>query len=382
MPDHLNFGAFGTVPANGTSQWDSASNTMTWTWGFLAPGTYDFTYQANVDSATQSGTVLTNQAQVVYDNGKIKKASVSVTVGALYTVKVGVYNEAGELVKQIWVKELTEEITQIDLLQTPSITSLHGVVYVDVAGQPIASWDGTNQSGDPVTNGEYILKVDNINSLGADTSVSENVMVTRSIARVEVDVYDGAGEIVRHLYSYADDPNNTPLTDVKLSNTVIKPVAEGTPTPSGSGSVTITMPSGDTVVWDGKSDSGTVVTNGDYQIEVHFTDGKGGEETVSHGIIVESANLPSSVSAQVRPNIVTAGDPIQVRLNPVAGYILVASLYDVAGELIETQTGTQVDQVDLDSSKLASGLYIVRVKILDAQGDLAGQQYLHILVRH
>ena len=256
------------------------------------------------------------------------------------------------------------------------------MVYVEYKGQKIASWDGTNQNGDPVSNGTYYVKVDNSDSNGAVISVSQTVMVSRSIARVEVDVYNEAGEVVRHLYSYADDPNNEPLTDIKLSSNVIKPVAQGTPTPSGAGSVTITLPTGQTIVWDGKSDSGSVVTNGEYQVEVHFTDGKGGEETVSHNVMVESANMSlTDGKVRVLPNILTSGEPIQVEVSSVTGFTLVARLYDVAGELIKSQTGTQVNEVTLDSSRLASGLYIVKVDLIDAQGGLAGRQFTHILIR-
>jgi hypothetical protein len=105
---------------------------------------------------------------------------------------------------------------------------------------------------------------------------------------------------------------------------------------SANGSVAITSTNGMTLIWDGKSDSGAIVTNGHYQVEVHYTDGKGGEQIVTRGLVVQSANSPiTNGNVFAGPNILKGGvnsTLIQVYSN--TNYTLEARLYNTAGELI------------------------------------------------
>ena len=385
MPDHLNYVGAGTVPAGGNANWDSASKTLTWTWTTLAPGTYTLTYEGSVDGYVQEGTILLNKASLTY-NGYTgtKEASVSVTMATIYTVHVGVYNEAGELVKEIWVQQLSEQIKDFDIFDNPTITSLNGVVYVEVKGVKIATWDGRNKAGDPVTNGKYYVKVDNVDSFGVVNSVAKMVMVSRSIAKIQVNIYNEAGEIVRHLYAWTDDPGNQSLLDVQLSTSAIRPTVDGS-IPSGTtGSVNITMVGGQVVTWDGKSDTGAIVSNGHYEVEVHFTDGKGNEQVISHGIVVQSSNDPLSTgTVYARPNILKDGvTTTTIMVNSSIPFTLTARLYDVAGELLWARTGPAgTNQVDLDLSSLASGLYFAVTDLTGAQGGLAGKQTTQIILQ-
>ncbi len=195
-------------------------------------------YQAVVGNLLQGGTVLTNNAQLTYAGNPVpQKASVNITVAAVYKVQVAVYNEAGELVKDIWVEELSQEVKTFSLTGA-TITSLEGKTYVMVGGQIIASWDGTNQAGDPVSNGVYYVQVTSTDAYGVVTNVSQTVTVSRAIAQIQIDVYNEAGEVVKHLYSFADDPGNAPLGQVQLSTGMIAPRV-GTPVPGGNNAVTV-----------------------------------------------------------------------------------------------------------------------------------------------
>jgi uncharacterized repeat protein (TIGR01451 family) len=384
LPANLTFVSFGTVPAGGvTSQ---TGKNLTWTFSSLAAGTYSFTYVAQVDNFVQQGTVLVNNAQVTYTGlAAPKTTAVTVTMATAYMVHVGVYNEAGELVKEIWVQQLSQQITSFDILQNPTITSLHGQIYIEYQGQQIATWDGTTQSGDPVTNGKYYVKVDNIDPYGVVNSVSETVAVSRSIAKVVVLVYNSAGEVVRHLYSYADDPNNLPLSDVNMSTNVIKPVAGATPIPGSSNTVSITSPNGLNVVWDGKSDTGAIVTNGHYEVEVHFTDGKGGEETFTRGVVVQAGSGSTADGVVVAiPNVLTSGQTTTIlTVNSTTSYTLTANLYDVAGELIRKATpGPGANQATLDFTGISSGIYMAVTELRDANGGLVSKQITKILIQH
>jgi len=383
LPAHLNFVGFGNAPSGGVTAWNVSTKTLSWSFAFLPLGPVTLTYEAQVDSYVQQGAVLTNNAQVTYSGLAVPKStSVNVTMAMSFMVHVGVYNEAGELVKQIWVQQLSQQILSFDLLQQPTITSLHGQVYIEYKGQQIATWDGTNSAGDPVTNGEYYVKVDNVDPFGNVTTVSQTVMVSRAIAKVTVNIYNEAGEIVRHLYSYVDDPSNNPLSGIQFSSSVIQP----SQTSSSNGTVAITSSNGLTLVWDGRSDSGSIVTNGQYQIELHATDGKGGEQIITRSVAVESADKPATNgNVFAGPNVLKGGvTSTLVQVHSSVNYTLTARLYNTAGELIRQAVTGQPgsNQVMLNVNGMASGLYFVVVDLTNAQGGSAGHQVTKILIQH
>ncbi len=380
LPTNMTFQDFVSTPPGGVAS--ATGNNLSWIFPSLPVGAVTLTYEAVVGNLLPGGSVLTNNAQLTYAGNPLpQKASVNVVISAAFTVKVGVYNEAGELVKDIWVQELSQEVKSFSLAGA-TITSLEGKTYVMVGGQVIASWDGTDQAGDPVSNGVYYLQVASTDSYGVVTNVSQTVTVSRSIAQIQIDVYNEAGEVVKHLYSYANDPGNGSLGQVQLSTGMIAPRV-GTPVPGGNNSVTV-MFNGTSVVWDGTGDTGLIVTNGVYLIEVHWTDGKGGEEVVSREVIVQRGNNSiTNGNAYAAPNILKGVSSTTVMVNSGTALTLTVSLYDTAGELVKRpMTGAAgSNQVNLDASGLASGLYLVMVDLTDGNGHLVQKQSTKIVIQ-
>jgi fimbrial isopeptide formation D2 family protein len=384
LPAHLVYVSTGAVPAGGTSTYNTSSATLTWNWASLAPGTYSLTYQAQVDSYVTQNTVISNCAQVTASGAPGGSACQPVSMAQIYTVQVGVYNTSGELVKQVWVQELSQPVNTFQL-ENATISSLNGTTYVEFNGVQIASWNGTNQNGDPVSNGEYYVKVDNINPYGSVTSVSQTVLVSRSIAKVEVDIYNTAGEIVRHLYAYEDDPNNAPMTQVSLSSTFLKTSVAGS-NGGSSGSVTIMTPNGASIVWDGRSDSGSLVANGSYMVQVSWTTGSGSAQVITKGIVVQSDNSPvTNGNVWAQPNILKGGvTTTSIQVNSTNSYTLTVRLYDIAGELMARKTvvgPSGANQATLDVSGLASGLYFAVVDLFDASGNFNGHQTTQLVIQ-
>jgi len=383
LPEHLLFVGFGAVPLGGTSDWNSGTRTMEWVFGNLGVGAVTVTYQARVDSYVQENTVLRNNAQVVCaGNPTPKRASVDVNMAKIYTVKVAVYNEVGEMVEQIWVQELSQPILDVDLSQT-SITSIHGQVYVDYKGVQIAAWDGTGQGGDLVTNGNYYVKVDNVDPYGVVSSVAKEVTVSRSLARAEVKIYNEAGEVVKHLYEYVNDPTGSPMNAVNLSTGILKPTSDMTPTPGGTNVVMITTANGVTLVWDGRGDNGEVVTNGRYEIALNYADGKGGEETITQGITVERGNNEAEGEIYASPNVLKGGvKQTMVRVKSVMSLTVEMKVYDVGGELVKTVKGQAgANEAELDMTGLASGVYFAMVDLTDTNGRGIQKKTMQIVLQ-
>lgn len=299
---------------------------------------------------------------------------------------MAVYNEAGEVIKIIFVKQFPQPITDITLKGSNVITSLSGPTgHIDIyyQGALIGTWDGTNALGNPAPNGIYNIKVDNVDTLGSVTSTTQQAMVNRALYQTVILVYNEAGEVVRHLYSYVDDPGLSTISSMTLSSSTIQPTNGG----SGGSSpaqVMISLSNGTTVMWDGKADGGNILENGQYFITVHANDGKGGESNITQQVTLINSNASAGLGKSYsQPNILTsASEPATFVNNSNVSLTLTATLYTLAGERVAVFTGTPgTNQAPWSSTGLASGLYVVVVELRDAAGGLAGRQLTKVVIR-
>ena len=128
-------------------------------------------------------------------------ASANVVVVGTYTVTIAVYNEAGELVKKIAVLQLSEPVGNLQWPSGTAITGLNQTLSFYDLGHLIGQWDGTNSNGNPVSNGVYHIQVSSSDPTGVVTTLTQEVTVSRVLTLLSADIYNEAGEIVRHLYS-------------------------------------------------------------------------------------------------------------------------------------------------------------------------------------
>jgi len=385
IPSHLTYLSAGIVPNGGGFTFTSPA-TLSWNWPSLPVGTYSFTYQVKVNNFVAGGTVLTNNAQLTYTGmAAPQTASVNVRVTGAYTVKVDVYNEAGELVEEIYSAQLSQPVLSV-VLSNSVMSNLETPVTLLFSGAPVTAWNGTNGDGVPVPNGSYYIKVQNTDPYGVSTTVSQVVTVSRSVAKVQVDIFNEAGEVVRHLYAYVDDANNSQLTSMELSANVL---SIGNDQPGSGGNTnqaTIVLNTGVTLTWDGRNDNGQLVTGGHYEIEVHFTNGKGRESVISKGILVQNdQNSPINGNLYAQPNILKNGTTrTTLVVNSGLNLMLHVKVYDVAGELVPAslQPPAIPNQATIDVSGLSSGLYFAVVDLTDpATGHSVGRQVTQFVVQ-
>jgi hypothetical protein len=158
----------------------------------------------------------------------------------------------------------------------------------------------------------------------------------------------------------------------------------GTPVPGGNNSVTVSF-NGTSVVWDGTGDNGSIVTNGVYLIDVNWTDGSGGQQVVAKNVIVQRGNSPvTNGTVYAAPNILKGVTSTMVKVNPTTtDFTLTVSLYDTAGELVKTPVVGAIgaNEVNLDVSGLASGLYLVVVNLNDINGNFIQKQTTKIIIQ-
>jgi flagellar hook assembly protein FlgD len=302
-----------------------------------------------------------------------------------YLVKIGVYNEAGELVKEILIEEYPHPIENIRLEEENLISSLHGEnheVEIYYGQSLIGIWDGTNRNNDLVTNGNYYIKVDNIDTYGTVKTTTQVVMVNRAIYQATINIYNEAGEVIRRLYAYVDDPGLGGVLSMQLSTSVIKPslqAAGGTPN-----EVAVILSNATTVVWDGRSDTGIFVTSGQYFIEVHTVDGQGAQATVVREIAVLDTDSDRGIErVEASPNVLNEANGYEVKFttNTALRLTLKASIYTMAGELVGSIQGLAgTNSVTWDASGVVSGLYLAVVEQVDYQGGLVSRQIQKLAV--
>jgi len=389
LPPNVTFTGFVSDPAGSTAQYNSAVSLLTWTLPSpLPPGTYSFVYQTKVNDFVKGGSVLTNNAKASYSGGPAATASVNVTVIGQFTVRIGVYNEAGELIKVILVQQYSQPIENISLPSGNAITSLHGAdnsVSIFYGGTFIAAWDGSDQKGDPVSNGTYHIKVDNVDNMGIVTNTTLQVSVSRKLYQSTILIYNEAGEVVKHLYAYVDDPGKAGVAGMQLSSSTLQAGSgQGGGPPS---TITITLNNGTTVVWDGTSDGGSYVQSGQYLIEAHTIDGSGSDSTVTKEVMVQDRNAARGAGVVTAwPNILKASSGtmgVTFHSDSIQPLKLRVSLYTIAGERIPVASIVPgPNQVSLDASDLASGMYIAVVELTDAKGIALGRQMLKLAVIH
>ncbi len=393
LPADMTFVSFGSSPSGTTSSFNTSTDQLTWTLPSpLAPGVYTFTYQTKVNTFAPANVPLRNGVAITYPGLPTPiTTSVPVTVVGNFTVKINIYNSAGEIVKSIPIEKFSSAINSITLSKTNTITTLSGDgSFIDILfnGYIIGVWDGTTNSGSPVANGAYTIQIDNVDNSGVVTSVSQKAIVNRSLSNVEVDIFNEAGEVVRKLYNVLSNATNSTMTNVKLSTNVLRPslsapVSAYSSTASYLSIVAEDSSSPVTLIWDGTSDGGSLVSPGEYEVQVHWTDGNGTTTDITRTVLVLPVSSISGI-AMAEPNVLTSATTMTTTfdatrvLNATAMKI---KIFTVAGELVQSfSVGSNT--APWNASGLASGIYIANVEIDNASGGVINTQRLKILVLH
>ena len=288
--------------------------------------------------------------------------------------------------KTVLIRNSPDPIDDVELKQSDVISSLSGPtgrVELYFHGNYIGSWDGTNAQGAPAPNGVYLLKIDNIDTLGSVRSTTQPVMVKRTLYETTILIYNETGEIVRHLSAWVDDPGKATITNVTLSAGIIEPTGRSAGSPT---QLAMVLSNGTTVVWDGKNDGGAYVGNGHYFVEIHSQDGMGGESVFTEQVTVRDVNPANTYgSVTAGPNVLTNGNTVTTfKSGSVVPTTLRARVYTMAGELVGTVQGAGgANLATWDATGLSSGTYLAVVDSLDpAKGGVVKRQILKLLVVH
>jgi hypothetical protein len=302
---------------------------------------------------------------------------------------IGVYNEAGELVRTVADTPTEEMIGNIQFLinsqqdkngtmttDNPLQILLPGLQTPNTPlGQPDTSyfWNATTDANQQVSSGVYYIKFQQTDGYGHTNVVIKEIDVLNTNQYAEVDIFNSAGEKVRTMYVYKD-VSNTQLT-LKAPDVI--------PIDSNGNTVTITYGTGltDYLTWNGLNDQGVLVQSGTYEVQVNLVTNQGRTTVASKTVIVLTQTKKFTGDVEIWPNPYVGGKNVakQVKLVWVPGLdtgTMNVAIYNLAGELVRQWTADlQAASIvwDLktgDESDAASGLYVVVFKVKDTLGSV------------
>ena len=373
--------------------YNSTTNTITWNIGSLGPGmTGTVSYQVKITLYAAKYSPLVNNAQLSYLGGSLT-TSHSLPVAGGYTVTIAVYNQAGEVVKTLNSYFMSYPVNGFDMSNSVIATLQSGVSFSS-NGIPLGVWDGTDNSGNEVTDGTYMLKITSTDPYGIAITTTHTVTVQVLKSTLNIVVYNEAGEVVKQfnaqelasLLSGNLLPADYNVGVAKTGPSLITPSYTN---PNGNGNyMTITLGSGRSFKWNGTGDNGQILPSGNYYLVItsNVAGGKGGQEEVVKGFTVQAADRNGITAFYAQPNVVDTNQSGAVTFMVSTGITQIdytkVKLYTVAGEYITTLT-SQANPVqvpwDFSQNPVASGTYIA-VAELYSNGTMVGRQITRVVV--
>ena len=258
---------------------------------------------------------------------------------------------------------------QVSVSPTTQITSLGAALYFSYQSYLVASWDGTDQSGNPVPNGCYAFHMRYADNSGNFQQVFIPVIVNRPVGRVMVDVFDGGNQDVRALYRFVTNPGTaTSISSMSLSAASFQPsYCNAGP----SNSVTINFSNGAYLVWDGRNNQGTILPAGTYTVKLCVSDDTNATNLSSTVSTVPLAENSAASTVVAFPTSVSAGSAVTVQAGSCGSSPLTLNLsvYDSGNNLVATIPGAAgTNEAIIITTGWAPGTYQVKTAIYDSGG--------------
>jgi flagellar hook assembly protein FlgD len=207
-----------------------------------------------------------------------------------------------------------------------------GTVRLNIEGM-IVEWDGKNEQEKSVENGVYYIHVECKDEYGFVHSVTKDVTVLTNSVKMQVRIYSSAGEIVKIIpvdmtYTATDD----------IIKIVPEPPQAFVPGDNNQVNYVQIIYNGQTILWDGTNDFGTIVGNGVYTVQIVNVNTKGYKIVAASNLTVLHNGYEILSNIRIIPNPIDLAQYriLTIRYDAMAGTRIKAKLYNIAGELIKT----------------------------------------------
>ena len=248
---------------------------------------------------------------------------------------------------------------------------LVGVETSETAGKGSTSffWNTQSQDGQYVSNGVYLVRVEELDAYGSPTIKTISLTVLNVDEYVELSIFNSAGELVKNV----KEPLSSLPSDVSLGTQSTVNVG------SGSDVVFKYGPDpADYIAWDGKNFAGQTVTNGTYEITLAIKTREGLAYNLSKTVTVLNEGSALVSGFKVYPN------PYSAEFGGVMKYAWVAtqsgtarlSIYNVKGEKVRTlyarlESGSaDWDLLTTSGDRAAGGYYVTMLEAVSGSGQM------------
>jgi hypothetical protein len=353
------------------------SDTFTHTRTFTGSPTYSAT-QTPSDTHTQTPTRTETPSRTATPTGTDTRTitqtntlsptfSASPTITPTFTpsapfhVDIRIYNSAGELVGVladglgVYAHPRT-----LQAVAPAFVPDGGGKARLWLAGPEVAvAWDGTLASGQYVASGAYTVQASVRDPWGHVEVYNAAVSVIRRDPDFRISIFSPSGELIRHWVR--------PSAGRGTSDSIGLSAATFAPGLGPDLAITYGPAAGDTVAWNGTNDRGEPVASGQYLVKVERVEGQASAAPVTRGVTVIQGTGASAGEIRPVPNPVSAKDDhVDLLLTPgLAPGSVHGVVYTLAGERV-AQMDNRLDPTrlswNLGGNRMASGLYIVRVR--------------------
>jgi len=279
-----------------------------------------------------------------------------------YTLKITVYGESGEKVRDI-INTSTLDIAKDFEVDVPTFNPDDGgKVTIKVSGN-FYEWDGKNNQGTKVGNGVYYIKVETTDIYGFTHMVVKDVTVLANNSKLQMRIFNSAGEIVKTLPVTVTAPYGT--TEIKVIPESPKPFVPG------DDPYAEIIYNGETIKWDGTNNFGRIVDSGAYVLQIVNIDENGYRVIAQANITVlhDGYQVISDIKIVPNPMDMKKTSVVSFKYTVTAGTKVTVRLYNINGEIVKTlsdPTGTGEIKWDISAERTpyATGLYVC---VIEAQ---------------
>jgi hypothetical protein len=280
-----------------------------------------------------------------------------------FYLSVRIFNASGEEVRLLGQNiPVSARPQSLSAVRDAFVPQLSGTAQVLVNGPgALLGWDGRSDSGQVVGSGSYSMLVGVHDAFGNVENWNVALTVLNLPAGATVEVFNSAGELVwSEQHSLSGGSTLSMPRHELVAGTGIK--------------IDYGYSASDSTTWMGVNSRGEAVRPGSYLVKVTQQDENGALHVYTQSVVVLQDNAPAFSGLAAWPNPAGHADSVvTVQVDGAAyGSRAEGEVFNLAGERVAGLGGDLASgnlRWEL-SPKLASGVYLIRVRVTDPSGKV------------
>ena len=362
---------------------NTPTNTMTPTSTRTPTNTYTATNTPTVTNTFTITNTRTNTPTYTETRTPTDTPTITPTMPVVpFVIKLGLYNEAGELVGYIGTVGSEKSCTGIDMLLAgkSANTVLSGSnVTISLAGTQVPggaagdmdalSWHVDSAAAQEIATGAYIIKAEQKDMYDHVIVVTKSITIIKSEEYVEMKIFNSAGELVNTYRQYVsvDDKFLSAMSLETKSSYIV----------GANKKAEVGYASGMYFEWDGRNAHGILVESGVYEIQITGKTASGQSMVASKTVTVISENTEKLFEeASSYPNPVKVNETVNFVWHSLSTGRMTVRIYNISGEKIATVAGM------INSGKItwngktshgdtaATGVYVCMLEAISDDGRI------------